>query len=408
VSGRLGFDLGMKGPLRLSSLSGRVTLSGGRVTDVNAGLAFERTEAVATLARGVAQIAATSQLTTGGRLRVGGTIGLAAPYRADLALQLDSLMLRDPILYETTASGSLSLIGPLRAGARLAGRITLGQTELQIPSTGLGGAGALPGLTHRNEPAAVKATRGRAGLLASALADAGRGGGSLVLDLVIDAPSRVFVRGRGLDAELGGQLRLAGTTSSIIASGGFQLIRGRLDLLGKRLTLSRAILDLEGDFVPFVDVMASSTNDGITAIVTIEGPATNPVVSFSSSPELPQEEVLAQLLFGRDLQTITPLQAARLANAVRTLSGRGGEGLVGKLRRSFGLDDFDLATSADGTTTLRAGKYLSENVYTDIEVDQDGRSQINLNLDLRKGLTVTGRVSDDGETGLGVFLEQDY
>ena len=408
VSGPLGFDLALKGPMRLSSVSGRVTLSGGRVTDVDAGLAFERIEAVATLARGVAQIGATSQLTTGGRLRVDGTVGLTAPFPADLALQLDNLRLRDPVLYETTASGTLTLKGGLLGGGELAGRISLGDTELRIPATGLAGVGTLPGLIHRNEPVAVRATRGRAGLLATVLDVAKRSGRAIGLDLIIDAPSRVFVRGRGLDAELGGQLRVRGTTQSMTPEGGFQLIRGRLDLLGKRLTLTRATLNLEGKFLPYVDVIASSTNNGITSFVSIEGPATDPTVLFSSSPELPQEEVLAQLLFGRGLQSITPFQAVRLANAVRTLSGRGGEGIVGKLRRGFGLDDLDLSTAGDGSTTLRAGKYISEKLYTDVEVDQSGRSQINLNLDLREGVTVTGRVSADGETGLGVFLERDY
>ena len=53
------------------------------------------------------------------------------------------------------------------------------------------------------------------------------------------------------------------------------------------------------------------------------------------------------------------------------------------LRKSFGLDDLDVTTSDEGGAALKAGKYISENVYTEIEVDQDGKSQINLNLDLR-------------------------
>ena len=90
------------------------------------------------------------------------------------------------------------------------------------------------------------------------------------------------------------------------------------------------------------------------------------------------------------------------------LAGRGGVGLVGNLRRSFGLDDLDVTTSEDGSAALKAGKYISENVYTEIEVDQEGKSRINLNLDLREGVTVKGRLGADGETGIGVYLEKDY
>jgi translocation and assembly module TamB len=226
--------------------------------------------------------------------------------------------------------------------------------------------------------------------------------------VTVSAPSQVFVRGRGIDAELGGQIRLAGTTTDVVPSGGFSLIRGRLDILGKRLVLSRAELALEGSFVPTLDVAATTESDGITSTVAVEGPAGDPVVSFSSSPPLPQEEVLARLLFGRGLDSISALQAAQLANAVAVLAGRGGDGLVGRLREGFGLDDLDLATAEDGSTALTAGKYLTENVYTEVEVEQGGKARISLNLDLRDGVTVKAGVGDDGNTGLGVFLQKDY
>ena len=159
------------------------------------------------------------------------------------------------------------------------------------------------------------------------------------LDIKISAPTQVFIRGRGLDAELGGALRLTGSTSAIVPSGGFKLIRGRLDILGKRLVLSSADLRLEGNFVPQILVSASAKSDGIVSFVTIEGPADGPKVSFTSVPQLPQEEVLSRLLFGRGIDTISALQAAQLANAVGVLAGSSGEGLIERLRQSFGLDD---------------------------------------------------------------------
>ena len=133
--------------------------------------------------------------------------------------------------------------------------------------------------------------------------------------------------------------------AAIVPTGAIQLIRGRLDLFGKRLTLSEASLALEGDLVPYITVVAANETDGVTSMVRIEGPADAPEVTFSSVPELPQEEVLAWLLFGRGLQTISVLQAAELANAVAVLAGRGGEGIIGKLRRGFGFDDLDVTTA---------------------------------------------------------------
>lgn len=410
VSGRVAYDLRLNGPLALRSLSGRATLSDGRLTDPGLGLSLQGIEAIGQFQNGTVLLAATSGVSSGGRLRIDGPVGLAGPQSADLTITLEELRLYDPELYDTRVSGALTLKGALTGGALLSGDLRLSETEVRVPSSGFSSAGALLDIRHLREPSDVRDTRRKAGLLGDGSRFSGTNGPRrpIALDLTISAPSQIFIRGRGIDAELGGELRLQGTTADVRPSGGFRLIRGRMDILGRRLVLTRADLVLEGSLVPDISVAASTESDGITSSVTVEGPADNPVVSFSSSPELPQEEVLARLLFGRGLDKISALQAAQLANAVAVLAGRSGLGLVGNLRRTFGLDDLDVTTSEDGSAALKAGKYISENVYTEIEVDQDGKSQINLNLDLREGVTVKGKLGADGQTGIGVYLEKDY
>lgn len=410
LAGSLGYDLALRGGWGLPNLSGRATLSGGSLAIPARGLALERLAASAELSGGTARISATAEAQRGGRLRLGGTVGLTPPYQAALDIGIEALSLRDPQLYQTRVSSTLRLTGPLLGRAQLSGRANLGETELRIPSTGFATAADLEAVTHVGDRAEVRATRARAGV------GQGEGGGASAgsglpdwgLDLTIVAPNRIFLRGRGLDAELGGTIFLGGSLSNVIPSGGLDLIRGRLDLLGKRLVLTSASIVLQGSMIPYVTVSASTENDGVTSYVVIDGPADAPEVDFSSVPELPQEEVLAHLLFGRGLDTISAFQAAQLANAVAVLAGRGGEGIVGKLRKGFGFDDLDVSTDADGSTAVKAGKYLSENLYTEFSLGQDGNSRINLNLDLRKGVTVKGRVDSDGESGIGIFLERDY
>lgn len=185
-------------------------------------------------------------------------------------------------------------------------------------------------------------------------------------------------------------------------------MRGRLDILGKRLVLEQGRARLQGNFTPFILLVASTETDGdVRVIITIEGEASNPTITFSSEPELPEDEILAQLLFGRGVQQISPLQAAQLASAVATLAGRGGGGIIGSLRENFGLDDLDVTTDTEGNAALRAGKYLSDNVYTDVTVGSDS-TEINLNLDISRTVTATGTVSSDGETSIGIFFQRDY
>lgn len=410
LSGSLGFDVAVNGPLQLSSVSGQVRLDGARYVSPDLPFALEGLTGAARIAGGRADIDARGTLSTGGQVTVQGSVGTAAPYQADLSVVLSGFVLRDPQLYETRGNAQITVQGPLTGGAVIGGRVALIETEIRVPSGGFASSGDLPGLEHVNEPGDVRRTRVFAGLQGDGSVGAAAGGGARAfgVDLEISAPNRVFIRGRGLDAELGGALRLGGSTANLVPSGAFELIRGRLDILGKRLTLSEATLRMEGNFVPFVRILASNESDGIVSSVLIEGSVDAPDVSFVSNPALPEEEVLSRLLFGRGLDTLSAFQAVQLAGAVQTLAGRGGEGLVAKLRKGFGLDDLDIATGADGSTSLTAGKYISSNTYTEVEVDQSGRSSISLNLDVTNNLTLRGQVDTEGDTGIGIFLEKDY
>jgi len=413
VVGRADFDLRIAGAPSLGAVSGRVSTAGARAVLPELGIVLNDINATVALSGGSAQISATLAKQEGGQVRVSGPVALSAPYNADLTAQVVDLAISDPQLYETTVSGTVAMRGALAGGATISGQLGLGPTELRIPSTGLGATGPVPDIRHVNEPADVRATRRRAGLIdqngnAGSGASGSGGGAAYPLDLTILAENRIFVRGRGLDAELGGSLTLTGTTADVVPAGEFDLIRGRLDILGKRLVLDEGRISLQGDFKPFIRLVASTESGDVTILIVIEGPALAPDIGFLSQPELPEDEVLARLLFGRSITDISPLQAAQLASAVATLAGRGGDGIVGRLRQNFGLDDLDVTTDDQGNAALRAGKYLSDNLYTDVTVDAQGEAQINLNLDVSKSVTVKGGASNSGETSLGVFFERDY
>lgn len=407
AQGPFRFDLRLNGPLVPASLSGRVSTSQARVVSLNAGITVENILGNLDLAGGRANVALTGDIAAGGRLRTSGSVGLGATLDSNLQITADAIRLVDPQLYEATASGMVTVSGPLIGGPLVSGALRLSEAEIRIPSTVLAGTGFIPQrIRHVSESAAARQTRARAGILQGSRESTSTR--PIRLDLLLEAPNRIFVRGRGLDAELGGALRLGGTVRDVIPSGEFGLIRGRLDLLGNRFTLSEGFASLQGQFIPYIRLAATTMSDGISTTVSVEGLATEPAIRFTSAPELPDEEIVSRLIFGRDLTSLSPFQAAQLASAVATLTGRGGPGVVERLRDGFGLDDLDITTDDSGTSALRAGRYVAENVYTDISVDSQGRSEISINLDVTPSLTVRGRVDTQGRTGLGLYFERDY
>ena len=411
LSGTANFDIGVNGPPALSSLSGNVTFANGRLTAPTLGQALTNIGGQIRLGGSSAQIDLRADVASGGGVSVSGPVALTGGNQADVTVRLDNVVLQDPELYSTTVNGQISLRGPAQGGARIEGRLNLGKTDIQVPSSGVSALGDLPTVMHIGAESDVRRTLARAnvalgGGAATAATSAPRR--AYPLNIVVDAPSRIFIRGRGLDAELGGRLTIGGTTANVIPVGQFSLVRGRINILQQRFDLTEGSASLQGDFEPYIRLVASTqSTSGTTIRIIVEGPAASPEVRFESVPDLPQDEVLSQLIFGRDLQSISPLQAVQLAAAISTLAGNGG-GALDRLRENIGLDDFDVTTDDDGNAAVRAGKYLSDNVYTDVTITSEGNTEINLNLDITSEITAKGSVDQDGETSIGVFFERDY
>src|SRR5208283_3630511 len=155
-----------------------------------------------------------------------------------------------------------------------------------------------------------------------------------MLALTVSAANRVFVRGRGLNVEVGGGIHVAGSARDPQVTGGFDLLRGSLSLLGRRMNFTHGRVTFHGDVIPDLNFVAETSAADITARISVTGPASKPAFALTSSPSLPEDEILARILFQKSSGSLSPFQALELASAVATLSGRG-DALEG-VRRTLG------------------------------------------------------------------------
>jgi translocation and assembly module TamB len=143
--------------------------------------------------------------------------------------------------------------------------------------------------------------------------------------------------------------------------------------------------------------------------VIVQGRVSDLSIEFTSSPQLPQDEVLARLLFNRSMGELSPLQLAKLASAAAELVGGGGNSsLMDSLRGAAGLADLDLVTDDKGNAAVQAGTYLDDNIYLGVTAGANGQSRVTINLDVTSDLKITGAAGQDGNSSLGVFYERDY
>ncbi|MBU1304448.1 MAG: translocation/assembly module TamB domain-containing protein [Alphaproteobacteria bacterium] len=409
LSGVVNVTAQLTGSLAAPQYSGRVTTSGAGYVDPEQNLRLQGIEASALLDGTSLRIERLSaNLATGGSVAGSGTIGLTGGFPADVRLALKSARYADGNLFVATVSGDLALTGNLTGSPLLSGNVLVEKADITVPD-GLGGGAALINVDHLAAPPAVEQTllRARIDERSGAPIPQTRPSG-LLLDINVNAPNQIFIRGRGLDAEVGGSVRITGPIGNIQPVGAFALNRGRLAILGQRVTFDSGTVTLLGDLDPMLNLVARTQGEGITVFVTVSGRASNIDVSFSSSPMLPQDEVLSRLIFKRSMSELSPLQLARLAAAAAELVGGGGGGLVDSLRSAAGLADLDVVTDSKGNVAVQAGAYIQDNVYLGVQAGAGGQSKVTINLDVTDDLRVTGAASQDGNSSMGVFYDRDY
>ncbi|MGZ2382234.1 translocation and assembly module TamB [Rhizobium brockwellii] len=386
-------------------INGTVSTNGAKLVDVRRNMAVNNLTATVTFNGSQAVISRlTGSLGGGGTISASGTIGIqpAGGFPADISIKLDKAVYVDGTLVVSTVNGTVGLRGPI-TNATLSGKLRLDKTSITVPEK-------LPtslreiDIRHKNAPRAVLAQ-----LRDDGERKPGEKSSVITLDLEIDAPSHIFVRGRGIDAELGGRVTIRGTAAAPIVTGGFTMRRGRMTILNRRLDFSdKSRITFAGDLTPALDMEATSASGSTTLTVDIAGLATDPAITFSSSPQLPQDEVLAQLIFGQSMSKLSPVQIAQLADAVSQLAGNRSTSLFEGLRNQLGVDDFDVSTDSKGQTSVSVGRYLNDRTYFELQQGGSAGAKAVINLDVGRGVKLRGAAGGNGAGEAGVVYEREY
>jgi translocation and assembly module TamB len=174
-----------------------------------------------------------------------------------------------------------------------------------------------------------------------------------------------------------------------------------------------------------LDVLAIASTADITAEVRIGGTLLAPHISLSSTPSLPQDEILSRLLFNQGLGQITPAQGLELAQAAAALTGSGPD-LLDSLRGKLGLDWLRFGSQGAATpgsilnpaaarpsgaaaTGVSAGKYIGNGITVGVSQGlSPPTSQVTVGVQLRPHISVQTDVGSHGGTGVGLYYKYDY
>ena len=229
------------------------------------------------------------------------------------------------------------------------------------------------------------------------------------LNLKITAPRRIVVFGRGLDTEWAADFRVTGQVSDPSIDGTATLVRGDLDLAGKRFTFDTGTIELNGPIrTARINIAAERAASDVTASVVVSGTPVDPKFTLESTPSLPQDEILARVLFGRSAAELSGFEAAQLAAGLAQLAGgNAGFDPVGLVRQATGLDRVSFGAQ-DGVATVSAGKYIAEDVYLQVGAGGTGGVGAEVEWEPRKEISIISSAQGNGDTKIAVRWKRDY
>lgn len=419
VAGRVALDTGVTGTVAAPKVEGSATLSGGSLTDPLNGIRLTDIQGRVT-GRGDTVVIErlTAATRNGGRLSVDGRVAVepASGFPGTLRITANRAELVSNPLMTAVSSLDLALSGPLARKPVIKGRVDVVSIDVSVPDRLPATVQPLPGIRRKNvtpevrERLAKRAER-RAQIEAARHRKKTVAPFDASLDLIVSAPSRIFVRGRGIDAELGGDLHLTGSSRDPRANGDFSLRRGVFSLGGQRLDFTRGRIFFAGDLAqPDLDFAAETKAADVTARVAVTGPAAQPTFVLSSDPSLPQDEILSRILFKKAAAGLSPFQALQLAQAVAQLSGgAGGPDVFEAARKGLGLDSLDVSTGASGGPALGASRYINDRISVGVKAGaKPADTAATINYDVTRRIKLNGEAGSDGRTAVGVGAEWEW
>ena len=381
------------GPLTSTGegLSGRVSFDQGVVQLEGLGTDLENLSALVTLDSQVVTLASFSANgRKGGTLSGDGSMSLKPGGDSNVSIRADRLVVVNRKEARAVATGTL---GMELAGNnyQITGDLVLNEGEFRLDSIPSSSAPTLDVQFEETEEREEKEQT------------------LIKLNIDISAPHSLKLSGRGMDAELGLDATVSGTADNPIINGSARIVRGRFELLGKRFVFADSNIVFRGDpMLARLNIVAERDTDDFTARVTISGTPERPVVDLSAEPELPEDEVLSRVLFGRSPSQLSGLEAARLAAALASLSGGGGFDLMGGIEGLTGLDNVDVSQNADGQFQVATGRYLTDDIYMELSSGGTGAPGVSVEWEARDNVSVEAETKPEEGQKLSIQWKKDF
>ena len=404
LSGPISVGMDARGSLATPAIRGSVVADDARFSSPITGMALSNVKARGSFTGSRLVLSSFSgQSKNGGTVSGGGSFDLGVPAGIGIDMRLQA---ENAVLLDRDDIGA-TVTGPLSIQSNGVGGIISGDVQLVRSRFMLGRASAVAEVP---ELKVIEINR-RGEVVEED--DAARSS-PWRLDIKARARNRLTVVGLGLESEWRADLAIGGTIVSPSIVGTATLVRGDYEFAGRSFDLEKGEIRFTGNTPvnPTLDIEASANVTDLSAVIHVNGTGLQPEISFTSTPAMPEDELLSRLLFGSSITDLSAPEALQLAAAVASLRGGGG-GInpINAVRKAAGLDRLRILPADTVTgqgTSVAAGKYVTRRTYVELITDGQGYSATRVEFQITRWLSLLSSISTMGRQSVNLRVSKDY
>jgi translocation and assembly module TamB len=193
----------------------------------------------------------------------------------------------------------------------------------------------------------------------------------LRVDIAIEVPQNFWVQAPRTAVELSGDLRVTKELNETFAlNGSIDTVRGYASYYGKKFEIEEGHVIFTGseDINPHLAITVTHTVADYVISIHLEGTIKEPVISFSSTPELSETDIISLLVIGKTTDRLTSSEQGALASQLQQLAG----GLVAArleeaIAEQLGIEIIEITPGETlGTGMISAGRYVTQKLFVSI------------------------------------------
>ena len=402
------------GTVKAPDLNGGLAVRGGTLRLAPAGEPYRDVQARLTLANNRLHVDRLSAASSTGTLRTSGwleTDGLRLKH-LQLSLQAQEFTAMNTASFQARFTGAVEARGSLDALV-LKGDLTVPRARISVDHFGAGPASVLPsdltvsgvyGGDPEEEAGAEEEAEPESPVMRM-----------LQTELRLRLPRNVWVVGPETAVEVQGSLLVdKNFNEPFVIGGSAQAVRGFVTYKGRKFEIERGRITFTGaDRInPIFDVVGRHDVSDYAITLHVEGESRRPRLTFSSTPDLPDEDILSLLAFGKTIDRLSGSEQTALSAQGAAIAGNILSGILEKrVGNTLGLDTLEVDVGDElGTGSVRGGRYVTQDLFLSYErqLGEQSGNTVEVEYSLGPRVKLKGASDDQGQSSLDLFWRIEY